>query len=268
MVDDQDPKQALPTSDVADEPGSASEGFGRQLDRRLLLALSAGAATLVGSGGVALAETGLRLAAYLKVGIKVSVFESEMRKELPGVKPTFLGRLRDFREAATDRGTQIVLAPGPVLEEVGLKPSLQGMKDGAAVEGYALVSVGQAMDPSDAPQRTIGMVDLVGRRKASELVEKMLGGHSPKKVKRVTKEADLLGLLQFAVADAIIVREASLERLRSGSQMKLVTTALPKGRLGLPAFWFSDDSVKSKVEPRVKEFSSNLLKMLGVDGWR
>jgi hypothetical protein len=234
--------------------------------RRLLLALSVGALTLPAARAVS-AQDSPRLIAYLKVGIKVSTLESVLRAELPGVNITFMGRLRDFRNVVEARVAQLALAQLPVLQELSLAASLQGMKNGSKEESYVLVSTTR-MSPSDAPHRVVGMVDLVGRRQAPELVAKMLGGYRPKKVERVTKEADLMGLLQFRVADAILVREASLDRLRRGSQMSLTTTSLPTAKLGLPAFWVSNDGLESKMKQRVKQFSPRLLEMLGVDGWR
>lgn len=215
-----------------------------------------------------LSQPPVRLVAYLTVGIKAKQLESLLSEALPGVEVTVFGRLRDFQNAIEDSSPQMAMAAAPVLEELRLDVTLQGHKDGQASEPYVLVAQGAGIHIADAPQKSIGIIDLLGRAKMPALVTKMLDGHSPKKVKRVTKEADLMGLLQFDVADAILVRKAALARLQQGSQMVVTAVEAPSAKLGLPAVWFASTTVRQQIAPKFAQIDSKLNAILGVDEWR
>ena len=124
----------------------------------------------------------------------------------PGVSFTVFGRQKDFVNTLKTQPPDAVIAHRPVIEGIGVQnePVLQGTLGGKDSQQYVLVSVDQGVDTANLAKLNVGAVDLLGRRKMSKFVAKLLG--VPKvKVKRVTKLEDLLPLLQFSMADAVMV---------------------------------------------------------------
>jgi hypothetical protein len=193
---------------------------------------------------------------YLPTDIRPNAFQKMLEDSAPNVAVTVFGRIRDFQKNLKSTPPDAVLAAHPVIEDISLPIGMQGKAGGATDEQYVLVSVGQEVDLAKA-DLVIGTVDLLGRKKMDGFVNKLIGRSDKTKLKRVTKREDLLSLLQFKVADAILLRESSLEAFKGKSKLDLKFKRIEGARVGLPAVGFLPDARRKDIEAAVTKLQVN-----------
>ena len=203
---------------------------------------------------------------YLPTDIRPNAFQKMLEDSAPNVAVTVFGRIRDFQKNLKDTPPDAVLAAHPVIEDIPLPVGMQGKAGAKTDEQYVLVSVGQEVDLAK-PDLVIGTVDLLGRKKMGGFVNKLIGRAEKTKLKRVTKREDLLSLLQFKVADAILLRESSLESFKGKSKLDLKVKRVEGARVGLPAVGFLPDARTKEVKAAVSKFTGELNAIIGVTGW-
>ena len=206
-----------------------------------------------------------RLYVFANADMRAHALENELEAVLPGVDVVVFSRIRGFEEALLAR-PEAVLAPRQVLEGFGLKPELQGYRGAKATEPYVLISNNVPLTPGDLQGRTLGTVDVLGRRKMEEFVAGVLGVPAPR-LKHVTHERDLLALLQFDAVAAVLTSERWSVLLREKSEMNLRTTLL-KNEVGLAAVAFHSPQAKNALESKIKSAGARLNNALGVTQWR
>lgn len=199
------------------------------------------------------------------VDIRPHALQKLMQGALPGVEVTVFGRVGDFKSALETTKPDAVIAMAPVLEYLGFTPALQGVLGGSAEEKYLLLSE-RPLEPSALPKLTIGCIDLVGRRELPTFVAKVVGLQQEPPVERVTKLEDLLRLLQFRRADAVLVPARFVDGLKAGTQMQITVLDLPAARVRRTAMAFPGD--RASVEAALKALPREVNEKLGVDGWR
>ncbi len=181
---------------------------------------------------------------------------------LPGVSPWVLTRSRDFSRVR-ERNPDAVLALSPVLQAQDFKPALQGHRDGASSEAYVLLAP-QRLAPASV--RSVGAVDMLGRREMPQFVASLLGGDEPS-VTPVTKLADLLALLQLEKVQAVLLPAREAEPLMSRTRLSLTVTKLNSAAVGLPAFCPLTASGE-RIKRMLTELPASALADIGVDSWR
>ena len=97
-------------------------------------------------------------------------------------------------------------------------------------------------------------------------VRDVLGRPSPN-LKQVTHERDLLALLQFNVADVVLISEVWANRFRKRSEMDLEMVPVPN-EVGLPAVAFGSSRGRSALSSKIKAAGANFNASLGVTQWR
>jgi hypothetical protein len=85
-------------------------------------------------------------------------------------------------------------------------------------------------------------------------------------VRRVTKVEDLLQLLQFDRADAILLPERFLADLQTRSKLKLEILRLPKATAERMAVAFPGN--RALLEPEIRKLPLGILQSMGVDAWK
>jgi hypothetical protein len=192
--------------------------------------------------------------------------EKALQDRLPSVGVTVFGRFRDFEEAMTSRRPDAVVAFGPLLATQNVPVALQGLRSDHDWEPYVLLSPGAALEGPLAG-RTIGVVDLLGRDGTQEFVTKLL--RTPDlKLKRVTKMEDLLPLLQFSAADAVLVPASAVKGVTERSRLPLKVRELPEARVSLPAVGVLNAKVRELVVKEIQGLDGETNKTLGVERWR
>jgi hypothetical protein len=224
----------------------------------------------VGSAALALssqlgASGAPRLYVFANADMRAQALEKELEGALPGVDVTVFSRIRGFETALSER-PEGLMARKPVLDALGLKTELQGQRGGRSTEPFVLLSRNAALSPAQLNGKTLGAVDILGRRNMEEFVSGLLGGAQPK-LKHVTHERDLLALLQYDAVDAVITSRAWAQRLQEKSEMNLKTTPLSK-EVGLPAVAFATGQARGVLEDKIKSAGNEFNQALEVSQWR
>jgi hypothetical protein len=231
--------------------------------RRSILVGSALAGAGVALGGLPRAEAAeLSLYVFLHSLLEARALGRLFEAALPGVDVWVLTRSRDFSRVRT-RNPDAIVALAPVLVANGFTPVLQGHKGGQASESYALLST-RTVAPSNV--KSVGAVDLFGRREMTRFVSSLLGGNEPQ-VAPVTKLADLLALLQLGEVDAVLLPTRHAGALIGRTRLSLTVTRLEGKGVGLPAFYPSSPAGQ-RLKGMFAGLPSGLLQEIGVDSWR
>ncbi len=207
----------------------------------------------------------LRLFVFASADMRALALEKYLGSQLPGVEVTVFGRIRGFQAALAERPDGVI-ARSVVLESFGLEPELKGYNGSSPTEPYVLASVGKPVTPSQLAGKTLGVVDILGRHKMDEFVGLLLDGVEPR-LKHVTHERDLLALLHFDTADAVVTSERWVKVLSEKTEMNLKTTPIRR-QVGLVAVAFPNPGAKGVLMNGVKSAGSGFNRALGVTQWR
>jgi hypothetical protein len=235
--------------------------------RRGLTAWLLALALLLGSPAPALrAQNHPLLYVYLQSEAKSSVLEKVLRQQLPDLEVTVFGRFRDFEEALSRRGPDAVLAIQPLLATLNVTPALQGLRGDRDWEPYVLMAEESGV-ASPAAASVVGVVDLLGRAGTQQLASRLLGNPAVE-LRRVTKLEDLLPLLQFSAAQAVLVPSAAAKGFSERSRLKLRVHPLPDAKVGLPAVGVLKSETRASIVRALQNLDATAYRMLGVERWR
>ena len=217
----------------------------------------------------ALAADKPSLFVYLPTDVRPNAFQKMLNSAIPTVDVTVFGRIKDFQKNIKKQPPDAVLSYRPVIDnETGVSVGLQGTNKGSQEESYVLISVGQNVEFTEGKQLTIGVVDLLGRKKMPKFVSKLIPDAKSPKVKRVSKPEDLLSLLQFKVADAVLVPAKDVKAFKSKSQLDLQVTPVSGAKVGLPALGFLSETNKKMIQTAVKKLQGKVQDIMRVNSWR
>jgi hypothetical protein len=206
---------------------------------------------------------GPALYVFLQLDTKSSILEKTLQARLPGLAVTVFGRFRDFQDAVASKPPAAILAVSPLLEQEHQKVTLQGVRGGKDWESYVLASVGP-MKSVDG--KTVGVVDLFGHDGTQTFAANLLKTNDVK-IKRVAKIEDLLPLIEFSAADAILLPASGVKRLTERTRLPLVVRELPNGRFGLPAVGVVNPAARDAIVRLIQELDAPTRGLLGVEGW-
>jgi hypothetical protein len=201
----------------------------------------------------------------LQIDAKLGDVEKMLSDHLPGLTVKMFATYRDFDSASATGNPDAVLVIPPVLDARGKKPALQGTREGKDTEPYVLVSIDKPLDGPLAG-KTIGMVDLLGRDGSQSFVAQVTKDKDFK-VKRVAKVEDLVPLLEFSAAQALLVPSSMLASLAKHTRLALKTRELPDGHVGLPALAILNPAAKDAVVKAFSGLDPATKAVLGVDAW-
>lgn len=208
-----------------------------------------------------------RVFVYLPTDVRPRAFQKLLETNLSGIEVTVFGRVRDFQKNLKKDPPDAVLSYRPVLDSVAaIAPGFQGMVGEAASESYILLTVGKEIDVNN-PSTVIGVVDILGRKEMGKFVATVLGVPTKFKIKRVTKTEDLLPLLQFSAADAILIPKSSVDSIRKKSKLELTVKLESPTKVGFPAVGFLPNARKKAIEGAIKKLPAQVNAVIGVKRW-
>lgn len=210
---------------------------------------------------------------FLQLDVKSSALEQALQRELPGLSVTVFGRIRDFQDAIGTRNPDGLIAIAPLLELVQAKLMLQGVRGGKEWEPYLLVTTGGAAAEHAGgggkpalSGKTVGIVDLLGRDGTQAFAAAALATPDVK-VKRVAKIEDLLPLLEFSAADAVLIPSSAVKRFTERTRLTMSVRDLPNARVGLPAVAVRNERARGAVVQAVQKLNAETRSLLGIDSW-
>lgn len=194
---------------------------------------------------------------------KPNVVQAALQGKMAGNEVTVFGRLADFTAMVGQTPPDVILAPKALADQfAGFKVFLKGAHKGAPSEDAVLIST-KPVNTGAMAAVNLGVVGVLDRAAMNGYVQGIVGALP--KLKMVTKLEDLLPLLTFGSADAILVGESQVEEIKGRSQASLQTTPVDGGKIGLVVAATKGDA--AKVEAALKGLGAAEKKMLGVDTW-
>ncbi len=164
---------------------------------------------------------------YYPSTVKSNVVQMGIQGAAEGVTVVVFGKYRDFVTKASADNPDAIMIRGESLSDLtGYNVVSNASRDGGREEKYVLLSIDTPIElGSLASETVIGVVDINRRNEMNAFVSRLLGV-SPS-VKHVTKVEDLLPLLSFGMAQAVVVTESDIEYFKGVSNLNLVTTTIP-----------------------------------------
>jgi hypothetical protein len=209
---------------------------------------------------------GENLFVFVPTDVRAKAMQQDISDACPDISVTVFGRGKDFREEVSKSPPDAILSLLPVIDRSSpFETVMRGVQNGFTEEEYVLVSVDKALDLGQIQTKKIGVVDLLGRKPMGEFVSQLF--QADIKLKRVTKQEDLLPLLTFGSVDGIFVSERLYQQIKNRSNLNLVSTSL-NIKVGLVSAALATSAAKEKIVNCLKKFDGKINGTLGVDQWR
>jgi hypothetical protein len=219
--------------------------------------------TAAGFGTQAYAE---KLYVFYPNPLPSYITQQKLKDILPGADVMVFGRYGDFaRRVATD-GPNVLLTKAPVIRQLeNYKIRYQGIRKGDTAEPYVFLSVGKTPDPADAAGVSVGIYDILGRKGMAEF----LGNYfkPPPQAERVSQMEDLLQLLTFNMAEAILIPEFYVNYFKEISNQKFVITPVPDMKVSIIAAAVKN-GCSSEILEKFREVKNEIKVLLEVEDWK
>lgn len=199
--------------------------------------------------------------------IKSNVIEKEMAVHIKSHTLRAFGRYSDFKSMVESQRPIAVLAPLATLRELGFleKVRLQGTVDGSSVQPLVLLSLDKPIVLNEIGAASVGLVSIMDRPALKKYLERQLPAKP--KPNPTTKVEDLLPLLTFQSAMAILVTDTQAKQIRARSQANLVAQALPGAVQECLAVALLDNSAYSVIQD-LEKLPKTVLELLDLEGWK
>jgi hypothetical protein len=198
---------------------------------------------------------------------KPNVIEKEIGAKIPSATVKAFGRFNDFKAIVGSTKPSILIAPSETIRALGIQERgrLQGLIGGQTSESMVLVSIGTKAEISQINGQAVGVVATLDRTELKGFLETTL--KSKPKLNAVTKLEDLIPMLTFQSAVAVMVTNSQAVEFKKRSQANLVTSVIPDVKYeNLVAVLISDDGKAAFTE--LEKMPKTLLDLLNVEGWK
>ncbi len=203
---------------------------------------------------------------------KPASIEKELSEIIKEADVKVFARFIDFKAMVEKSNPAIVIAPHLTLKSLKLENNIKatGVLEGNTDQPYILVSLNAQIDLSKNPNAKIGVLDIAGRKEMKDLIARIIGPLA--KYKSVTKLEDLIPMLTFKSADAILITPSDLALLKSRTKANLFIKELSNKRsenssIALNPLPLNVSEVK-KIYEVIIHLNSKELKALGVQSWK
>ncbi len=216
------------------------------------------------SGNMSYAES---LYVFYPTTARSKVLQEKMGADCPDIALTIFGRFRDFQTKITESPPDAILTKKPVINEIkGYTIKLQGTRKNSTDESFILLSVDEAIDPAKLADLTVGVLDILGRKGMGKHVAQYFD--PVPKLKRVTKIEDLLPLLSFNMAKAILISDNRVSYFKKLSKLNFIATPVPNMQIGIVALAVKDGANADAVINSIKGVGDDTTSLLEVDNWK
>jgi hypothetical protein len=214
-----------------------------------------------------LALAGEKCYVFIPSDAKPTAIQEALQQTLKGVEVTVFGRQKDFvTMLETQPAAAVITHPELIAQLPGFSIALQGTKGGKGSEALTILSVSAPMKAADlTAEATIGLYDFLGREDMQKLVTQKLS--VPSKIKRVSKLEDLLPLLTFNMAQALVITQSQVAYFKATSTQQFHATEVPSATVGLMALGTAQGASAALVAA-VKALPTQTKQLLGVEGWK
>jgi len=204
---------------------------------------------------------------FIPSKLRPVVMQEKLLQACPGIDIMVFGRHKDFANQVKANSPDAILTKIPVIENIGgYAVCLKGGRGGSADELYILLSVNKKVEPANIGKLKIGVFDILGRKKMKTFIGKFF--NPVPKLKRVSKMEDLLQLLTFNMADAVLTPENTAPYFKEISNLNFVTTPVPDMKTEIVSLAQKDGTAASKTIEAIKKMDAKTMALLEVDTWK
>ena len=204
---------------------------------------------------------------YVPTNITVREFQTRLQRQLPTVEVRAYGRIKDFERAIKSETPDALLSYPAVLEAQAVDSKIQGAWKGSSSDDYVLVTLDQGVMTESLDGATIGVLDLLGRKRMPKLVTAITGIPGKPKLKRVKRLEDLVSLLLLGMADSILVPARAVDEMKKSSGANLISTPLKGNGLTLPSLGVINQGTTQAIADALTKLDSKTNLEMGVDTW-
>ena len=196
--------------------------------------------------------------------IRESGVISVLRANLSGIEIRAFSRQESLLTAIRMNPPDAIMSLGNRLKPWSREPALEA--DFRPRQDLHLVSIDAVIPKARWSTVTYGIVDYGDRTQSEAFVAHVLQLRRKPKLRRVSKVDDLLPLLQFKMADAVLVRTPAWRRLQRRTRLNLraVRIAEPPRRL---AVTFPPGGRRRAIERRLLELNPRARAQIGIERW-
>ncbi len=219
---------------------------------------------LIFFGRVGYSET---LYVFYPSTISSQVMEKKLGEACRGVQITVFGRYKDFEAKVGMDSPDAILTKEPVISHAGgYSIQKKGTRKGSADEFYVLLSADKKVDPANIANKPIGIFDILGRKGMKKFISRYFS--PPPRLKRVSKMEDMLQLLTFNMAEAVLIPEIYVKYFKEISKLKFVVTPVQKMRIGIIALGVKQGRSAPLTLKGFTRMDSKTKALLEVDNWK
>ena len=195
--------------------------------------------------------------------------QDKMEKIINGTSVTVFGRHCDFiARIATDPPDAILTKPLLLMHMENFAVRLTGVRKGRSGESYVLLSVKNSVEITSVNSNTvIGVVDVFGRTGLKTFMGQFFSEEP--RIKRVTKVEDLLPLLSFNMAAAILIEDFFIDYFTSTSQLPFQIVRFDESKYGIIALGVNRNGSNAEtILNTLKNNDGNIGALFGLDSWK
>jgi hypothetical protein len=180
---------------------------------------------------------------------------------------TVFGRYIDFVEQVKASVPDAILTKPDVIRQFGsYSLRMSGLRHGSSDEPYVLVSEKKKTREKQQGNLTIGAVDFLGRHAMDSLVQSIVP--MPARTNRVSKIEDLLPLLTFGMADAVLVSSTDADFLARTSNIELQRSEITGRKIGIIGLGIKKEGGADAAVRAIKELSKETKLLFDIEEWR
>lgn len=206
---------------------------------------------------------------YVNTDQKAFILQEKMAELLDkkGTEISVFGKYEDFNTMVMSEEPEILITKPENAERYNnYRLYLPGVYKGRQSLSLSLTSISEGFDLSNLSEKRIGVVNFLGRSETAEYVQEVL--NKGVSVKTVTKIEDLLPLLTFRMADAVLVTEKEVNFLKQKSKMTFSTHEISDSKSGVVSVYLNKGLDSAPEVSGLREIPDELGIILGVDRWK
>jgi hypothetical protein len=191
--------------------------------------------------------------------------ESQLQGYFSGVEIRAFSTFRDFKSIIETARPQGIITKREVADQIkNYKVTLEAQTNGSTTEPYYVLSVGEPIQLSQVGDKSIGILDFLGRTEMKSLTIDLIGAE-PMKISGVKKLEDLLSLITLDMVQGIITSENNYHFLKKQSKLDFKESRCKKS---FSIAVFAVDSENPEISERVKKMPKDLMMLLGFEEWK
>lgn len=204
---------------------------------------------------------------YPSATVRPQVIQKKLMEHATTEEIMVFGRYKDFKALVQQDPPDIIFTIPELLSQFpAYKQYHCGFRNGSCTEEYVIISVGKKIPSDSMSSAIVGTVDFLGKKGMGRLISSLF--RKPPKIKRVIKIEDLIPLLTFNMARAILIPRRHVSYFKETSKMEFIENTHSRIQIGIIACASRNKSFTDEERKLFHKVSRQLTVLLDIEGWR